>query len=77
MRNNIPYAIIVPVMIVGLAIVLMIWSLAGSQMGPDPSKTTGAAVPRTTNVPVAAPTAPADDKASDSARGTGPLNQTR
>ena len=77
MRRSIPYAIIFPVVIVGLAILLMFWSLSGSHVGPDKSKTTGAAIPRTTDVPVAAPTAPANDTGSDSARGTGPLNRSR
>jgi hypothetical protein len=77
MKNNIPYAILFPVLVVGFAIVLMLWSFSGSHMGPDPSKTTGVATPRTTDVPVAAPTTPTNDTGSDSARGTGPLNRSR
>jgi hypothetical protein len=77
MRRNIPYAVLFPVIGAGLAIILMLWAISGSHVGPDPSKTTGTAIPRTTDVPVPAPTAPANDAGSDSARGRAPLNRSR
>ena len=77
LRPNLPYAIIVPIVIVGFALAWMIWSMHGTNMAAQQSATTGRAVSRQTEPPVAAPTAPANDAASDSARGQRPLNKTQ
>jgi hypothetical protein len=79
MRRNIPYAMLVPIAVVCFAVVLMIWSLAGTSGGrPDRSTTTtGSASSRTNEQPARVPTAPNNDTAADSARGSGPLNKSR
>jgi hypothetical protein len=83
-RRNVPYAIIVPVVVVCFAVFLMFWAFYGTS-GPNQqsstrqqqSTTTGQAPARQTNQPVQAPTAPSNDAASDSARGQEPLNKSR
>ncbi|MGY3452894.1 hypothetical protein [Bradyrhizobium sp. USDA 4353] len=77
MQSNTPYALLIPIVVVAAAIALMFWSFAGDK-GPrqdaqsTSQQTTGNAAPKQ-----AAPAAPANDTASDSARGSGPLNKSR
>ena len=82
-RANSPYAILIPIVVVAFAIVLMIWSLADTHGPSGPSRqatsgqqTTGNAASRSSQPAVAAPTAPANDAASDSARSSAPLNKS-
>jgi len=83
-RANRPYAIIIPIAVVAFAVVLMIWSLAGTHGPSGPSRqattdqqTTGSAASRNSQPAAAAPTVPSNDAASDSARGgQAPLNKT-
>ncbi|NPU14616.1 hypothetical protein HL667_05475 [Bradyrhizobium sp. 83012] len=82
MQSNTPYALLIPIVVVAAAIVLMFWSFAGDK-GPrqdtqaTSQQTTGTAAPKQSAPAAAAPTAPGNDTASDSARGKGPLNQSR
>jgi hypothetical protein len=77
LRPDVPYAILVPVVVVGLAVALMIWSMHGTSMGTQQGKTTGSAVHTHTGQPVAVPATPNNDAASDSWRGPqGPVNKS-
>ncbi len=78
LRKDVPYGIIVPIVVVCLAVVLMIWSFHGTSMGTQQSSTTGSAPPRQSQQAVQAPVSPTNDAASDSARGgQEPLNKDR
>jgi len=82
MRSNAPYALLIPIVVVVAAIALMVWSFAGDRGSRQDvqtagQQTTGSAVPKQSQPAAAAPTAPRNDTASDSARGTGPLNKSR
>jgi hypothetical protein len=76
------YAIMIPAAVAALAIVLIIWSFTDTH-GPareatNDRQTTGSAPPKSSQPPTAVPTAPSNDAAGDSARGSqGPLNRTR
>ncbi|WP_024510978.1 hypothetical protein [Bradyrhizobium sp. ARR65] len=77
LRKNVPYALIIPVVIVCFAIVWMVWSLYGTNMGTQKGATTGSAPPRQSEQTTQAPVAPGNDAASDSARGgQEPLNKS-
>jgi hypothetical protein len=90
-RRNVPYGIVIPVVVVCLAIFLMIWAFYGTtgqnQQTSAPHQqgttTTGSAParpnnPAAANQPVQAPVAPGNDAESDSARGAQePLNKPR
>jgi hypothetical protein len=60
MKRNVPYAIIIPIAVVCFAVVLMLWSMAGTNGGSAtrPGETTGSAYTRPNEMPVQAPTAP-------------------
>ncbi len=84
MKANRPYGIIFAIAVVGFAIFLMIWSLAGSG-GPGSreavqksSQTQGNAIPPVSNEPgKPAPIIPKNDTAADNARNSkGPLNKS-
>jgi hypothetical protein len=78
MRRNVPYAIIIPIAVVCFAVVLMLWSMAGTGGGGTKAgETTGSAYTRPNEMPVRAPTAPSNDTAADSARTDTPLNKSR
>jgi hypothetical protein len=80
MKRNVPYAIIIPIAVVCFAVVLMLWSLAGTNGGgaTRPGETTGSAYTRPNEMPVQAPTTPGDDRSADSARTPNtPLNDSR
>ncbi|MGY2907619.1 flagellar basal body-associated protein FliL [Bradyrhizobium sp. URHC0002] len=75
MKRNVSYAIIIPIAVVCFAVVLMLWSMAGTNGG---GTTTGSAYTRPNEMPVQAPTAPSNDTAADSARTPNtPLNKSR
>ena len=82
MRRDLPYAIIVPAVMVGLAVVLMIWAISGGSGARMAGQglaltTTGAALPRPSDSAVRA-LAPGNDRAGDNAPATrGPENKTR
>lgn len=83
-RANRPYAIVIPIVVAAFAVALMIWSLADTHGPSGPSRqatsgqqTTGSAAQRNGQPVTAAPTAPNNDAASDSARSNGPLNRSR
>jgi amino acid transporter len=84
-RRNVPYALIVPIVVVCFAIVLMIWAFYGttgpnqqSSLSRPQATTTGQAPARQTNQAVQAPVTPGNDAESDSARGgQAPLNKSR
>ena len=82
MRRDLPYAIIVPAVMVGLAVVLMIWAISGGSGARMAGQglaltTTGAAPSRPSDSAVRA-LAPGNDGVGDSARATrGPENKTR
>jgi hypothetical protein len=74
LKPNLPYAIIVPIVVAAFAVGLMIWSMHGTSMRTQQSSaphstTTGQAIPRQTNQPVPARTAPGSDASGDSWRG--------
>jgi hypothetical protein len=74
LKPNVPYAILIPIVVAVFAVGWMIWSMHGTSMGTQQSalqqsRTTGSAIPRQTNQPAAAPTAPANGAESDSWRG--------
>jgi hypothetical protein len=84
-RTNRPYAILIPIVVVAFAIVLMIWSFAGTHGPSGPSsreatngqQTTGNAATSNRQPAAAAPSTPSNDAASDSARGAqAPLNKS-
>jgi hypothetical protein len=79
MKRNVPYAILIPIGVVCFAVILMLWSLAGTSGGSgDQPKETGSAFTRSNEQPVPAPTAPSNDTAADSARTPNtPLNKSR
>ncbi len=82
MRRNLPYAIILPAVMVGFAVVLMIWAISGGSGARIADQglaltTTGAAPSRPSDSAVRSPT-PGNDAAGDSARAIkGPWNKTR
>jgi|1185.fasta_scaffold269105_1 hypothetical protein len=83
MNANRPYPAIIILAFVALAILLMLWSMRGTN-GPEnasvPPKgqTTGSAATSPRDVPIPAPTAQRNDTASDSARSQpGPQNTNR
>ncbi len=74
LRPNVPYAILIPILVAAFAVGWMIWSMHGTSMGTQQSsnqqgRTTGQAMPRQSNQPVAVPTAPTNGAESDSWRG--------
>ena len=83
MRRDLPYAIIVPAVMVGLAVVLMIWAISGGSGARMAGQgvaltTTGAAPSRPNDSTVRSPVAPGNDGAGDGARTIkGPENKTR
>jgi len=80
MKRNVPYAIIIPIAAVCFAVVLMLWSMAGTNGGGGTrsGETTGSAYTRPNEMPVQAPTAPSNDTGADSARTPNtPLNKSR
>ncbi len=82
MRSNTPYALLIPIVVVIAAIALMFWSFAGDRASRQDAQTsgqqtTGSAMPKQSQPAAPAPTAPRNDAASDSARGTGPLNKSQ
>jgi len=81
MRRNVPYAVIIPIVVVCGAVALMLWSMAGTSGGgggTQTGETTGAAYTRPNVEPVRVPTVPSNDTASDSARTPNtPLNKSR
>jgi hypothetical protein len=79
MKRNVPYAIVAPIAVVCFAVVLMIWAMSGTSGGRS-DNVSGAPTPATTRPTedaVRVPTVPSNDTASDSARGSGPLNKSR
>jgi len=75
MRRGLPFAIAVPIVVVCFAAILMIWAMSGARVSRVESlgavtHTTGAASKRWNDNAVPALTAPNDDRADDSARGT-------
>jgi hypothetical protein len=82
MKRNVPYAIILPIVVVCFAVMLMIWSMAGTSGGgggqEHPSSTTGNSSSQPNASPVRVPSVPNNDAGADSARtGNGPLNKSR
>jgi len=82
MRRDLPYAIIVPAVMVGFAVVLMIWAIAGGgarSAGQGVALiTTGAAPSRPSDSAVRSPGPLGNDGAEDSVRAIrGPENKTR
>jgi hypothetical protein len=83
MRRDLPYAIIVPAVMVGLAVVLMIWAISGGSGARMAGQgvgltTTGAAPSRPNDSTVRSPAASGNDGAGDGARTIkGPENKTR
>jgi len=79
MKRNIPYGIIVPIVVVCFAVALMLWSMAGTSGGGGQQQTTTGRGFAPSNEPaVPAPTLPSNDAAADSARTPGtPLNKSR
>lgn len=81
MRRDLPYAMIVPAVMVGLAVVLMIWAISGGSGSRVAGQqlaltTTGAAPSRPSDSAVRSPAPPGN--AGDSARAIkGPENTTR
>ncbi len=73
LKPNVPYAILIPIIVAAFAVGWMIWSMHGTSMGTQQSstqsQTTGSAIHRQTNRPVAAPATPGSDAAGDSWRG--------
>lgn len=74
LQPNVPYAVLIPIIVAAFAVGLMIWSMHGTSMGTQQTSaqhgaTTGQAIPRQTNQPVQAPTAPGSDTSGDSWRG--------
>jgi hypothetical protein len=73
--RDIPYAIMVPIVVICFAMILMIWAMSGTNggrlesQGPTAS-TTGTASPRPSGNAVRAPAASGNDTAGDSARAT-------
>ncbi|CCD98063.1 hypothetical protein [Bradyrhizobium sp. STM 3809] len=86
MQSNTPYALLIPIVVVAAAIALMFWSFAGGKGQRQDAQTTnqrttsqpttGSAAPRQDQPATAAPAVPSNDTASDSARGSGPLNKS-
>ena len=75
MRRDIPYPIMVPIVVVCFAMILMIWAMSGTSgariesRGPT-ATTTGTASLRPSENAVRAPAVPGNDTAGDSARAT-------
>jgi hypothetical protein len=78
MKRNVPYAIVLPVAVVCFAIVLMIWAMSGTSGGrsDNVSGNPSSATRQSSENAVRVPTVPSNDTASDSARGSGPLNKS-
>ena len=75
MRRDLPYAIIVPAVMVGLAVVLMIWAISGGGGARMAGQgvgltTTGVAPSRPNDSTVRSPAASGNDGAGDGARGS-------
>jgi hypothetical protein len=72
MRRDLPYAIIVPAVMVGFAVVLMIWAISGDSgprmAGHEQAPATTGAAPRRANDSAIRSRAPRDDAASESVR---------
>jgi hypothetical protein len=73
MRRDIPYAIMVPIVVVCFAMILMIWAMSGTSGGRIESQgpiasTTGTASPQPSGNAVRAPAAPGNDTAAALAR---------
>ena len=78
MRRNVPYAVLIPVVVVCVAVALMFWAMRGtSGGGTRTGETTGIAYTRPNTAAVRAPTTPSNDTAADSARVSEPLNKSR
>jgi hypothetical protein len=78
MRRNVPYAVIVPVVVVCVAVALMLWAMRGTNGGGTRTgETTGIAYTRPNTDVVRPPTTPSNDTAADSARSERPLNKSR
>ena len=83
MRRDLPYAIIVAAVMVGFAVVLMIWTISGGSGARTASQglavtTTGAAPSRPSESAVRSSAPPGNDAAGDRARATkGPESKTR
>ena len=81
MKRDIPYAIILPIVVVCFAIVLMIWAMAGTSGGRVRSatdRTTGTVPTGSNQNAIRAPLLPNNDTASDGARAaSGPENKSR
>jgi hypothetical protein len=79
MKRDVPYAIMLPIVVVCFAVVLMIWATSGTSGGrsDNVAGTTGAASTPPTVSAVRVPTGSNNDTAADSARTTSPLNKSR
>ena len=81
MKRDIPYAIILPIVVVCFAIVLMIWAMTGTSGGRVRSatdRTTGTVPTGANQDAIRAPLIPNNDTASDRARAaSGPENKSR
>lgn len=83
MRRDLPYAIIVPAVVVGFAVVLMIWAISGGRGARMAGQglaltTTGAAPSRPSDGNLRSSAPPGDDGAGDSARAIkGPESKIR
>jgi hypothetical protein len=83
MRRDLPYAIIVPAVVVGFAVVLMIWAISGGSGARMAGQglaltTTGAAPFRPSDSAVRSPASPGNDGTGGSAPAIkGPENKTR
>jgi hypothetical protein len=79
MRRNVPYAVIIPIVVVCVAVALMFLAMRGtSGGGAGNGETTGIAYSRPNTDAVRVPTTPSNDTAADSARTPDtPLNKSR
>jgi hypothetical protein len=80
MPRNVPYAVIVPIVVICFAVALMFWAMGGTSGGGSTrtGETTGSASTRPTTDAVRAPVMPSNDTAADSARTPNtPLNKSR
>jgi hypothetical protein len=80
MKRNVPYAIVIPIAVVCFAVMLMLWSMAGTSGGRDDRRAADFAgsQSRSNQEPVRVPTMPSNDTAADSARTPNtPLNKSR
>jgi hypothetical protein len=81
MKRDVPYAIILPIVVVCFAMVLMIWAMAGTsgaRVRSATDRTTGTVPTRSNQNAIRAPLIPNNNTASDSARAaSGPENKSR